>query len=43
MIVNPDDSLREYYYGTDTMNRLYLENEWKEISMKRDFKVIFEK
>lgn len=43
MIVNHDDSLREYYYDTEKMNKLCKDNGWKEISMKNDFKVVFNK
>ena len=41
MIVNHDDSLREYYYETEKMKKLCQQNGWQEISMKNDFKVIF--
>ena len=41
MIVSHDDSLREYYYDTDTMRTMCKENKWQEISMKNDFKEIF--
>jgi phosphoserine phosphatase len=41
MIVNHDDSIREYYYDTEKMKTLCQEKGWKEISMKNDFKVIF--
>ncbi|PLW95569.1 MAG: hypothetical protein C0591_10905 [Marinilabiliales bacterium] len=41
MIVNHDDSLREYYYDTKKMKKLCQENGWHEISMQDDFKVVF--
>jgi len=41
MIVNHDDSIREYYYDTQKMKKLCQDNKWQEISMKKDFKVIF--
>ena len=41
MIVNHDDSIREYYYDTEKMTKLCREKGWQEISMKNDFKVIF--
>lgn len=41
MIVNHDDSLREYNYEAEKMKMLCQENGWQEISMKNDFKVIF--
>lgn len=43
MIVNHDDSVREYYYEAEKMKKLCQDNGWKEISMKNDFKVIFSK
>ena len=41
MIVNHDDSSREYDYEAEKMKMLCQENGWREISMKNDFKVIF--
>lgn len=41
MIVNHDDSDREYNYEAEKMKKMCLDNGWKEISMKNDFKVIF--
>jgi phosphoserine phosphatase len=41
MIVNHDDSAREYNYQAEKMKMLCQKNGWKEISMKNDFKVIF--
>ena len=41
MIVNHDDSAREYYYDTEHMRNLCQANGWQEISMKNDFKVVF--
>lgn len=42
MIVNHDDSVREYNYDADQMKKMCLDHGWKEISMKHDFKVIFD-
>ncbi len=41
MIVNHDDSLREYNYEADKMKMLCKDKGWQEISMKNDFRVIF--
>jgi phosphoserine phosphatase len=41
MIVNHDDSVREYDYQAKRMKMLCQKNGWREISMKNDFKVIF--
>lgn len=41
MIVNHDDSLREYVYDYEKMKKMCRDNGWKEISMKDDFKVVF--
>lgn len=41
MIVNHDDSLREYHYEAEKMKKMCLDNGWKEISMKNDFRMIF--
>lgn len=41
MIVNHDDAEREYDYEAEKMRKMCLENGWREISMKNDFRVIF--
>ena len=41
MIVNHDDAEREYVYDYEIMKTLCKENGWLEVSMKNDFKVIF--
>jgi phosphoserine phosphatase len=41
MIVNHDDAEREYVYDTDTMTTLCRNNGWLEVSMKNDFKIVF--
>lgn len=41
MIVNHDDAEREYDYDAEKMKKMCLDNGWKEISIKNDFKVIF--
>ena len=41
MIVNHDDSAREYVYDYEKMKTMCQENGWQEISMKNDFKVVF--
>jgi phosphoserine phosphatase len=41
MIINHDDSVREYNYEAEKMKMLCQENGWQEVSMKNDFKVIF--
>jgi phosphoserine phosphatase len=41
MIINHDDSVREYDYQANKMKTLCQENGWQEVSMKNDFKVIF--
>jgi phosphoserine phosphatase len=41
MIINHDDSVREYTYQAKKMKTLCQENGWQEVSMKNDFKVIF--
>ncbi len=43
MIVNHDDSAREYHYDYEIMKKMCQENGWQEISMKNDFRVIFSK
>ena len=42
LIVNHDDSGREYEYSVEKMKKLCAENDWIEISMKNDFKTVFE-
>lgn len=42
LIVNHDDAEREYEYSVQRMKQLCEANDWIEISMKNDFKVIFE-
>lgn len=41
IIVNHDDPVREYNYEAEKMKVLCQKNGWLEISMKKDFKVIF--
>ena len=41
MIVNHDDSVREYVYDYEKMKTMCKDNGWQEVSMKNDFKVIF--
>jgi hypothetical protein len=41
LIVNHDDSIREYVYDYEIMKMMCRENGWQEISMKNDFKVVF--
>lgn len=41
LIINHDDSVREYEYDSDQMRDLCTKNGWVEVSMKNDFKVIF--
>lgn len=41
LIVNHDDSEREYQYKDEEMRTMCRENGWHEISMKKDFKVVF--
>lgn len=41
LIVNHDDSAREYIYDYEIMKKMCQENNWLEISMKNDFKVVF--
>jgi phosphoglycolate phosphatase-like HAD superfamily hydrolase len=43
MIVNHDDPVREYDYDAAKMKKLCQANGWQIISMKNDFKVIFNK
>ena len=40
MIVNHDDSIREYFYEVEKMKNLCQKQGWQEISMKNDFKLI---
>ncbi|MDF7822928.1 HAD family hydrolase [Pontiellaceae bacterium B12227] len=42
LIVNHDDPDREYEYSVDKMKKLCAENDWIEVSMKDDFKTVFE-
>jgi phosphoglycolate phosphatase-like HAD superfamily hydrolase len=42
MIVNHDDDVREYSYKSEKMKKLCEESGWIEISMKKDFRVVFE-
>lgn len=41
MLVNHDDSVREYEYNHIELKELCKEKDWVEISMQKDFKVIF--
>jgi phosphoserine phosphatase len=41
MIINHDDSAREYVYDHEIMKTMCKENGWLEVSMKDDFKVVF--
>jgi hypothetical protein len=41
MIVNHDDSAREYVYDYEKMKGMCQDYGWQEISMKNDFKVVF--
>jgi len=41
IIVNHDDSVREYVYDNEIMKTMCQEKGWQEVSMKNDFKVIF--
>lgn len=41
LIVNHDDAEREYAYNAEKMKTMCQDNEWLEISMKNDFKIIF--
>ena len=43
MIVNHDDSEREYVYDYEKMKTMCKDQGWKEISVKNDFKVVFGK
>ena len=42
LIVNHDDPDREYEYSVDKMKKLCAENDWIEVSMKDDFRTVFE-
>ncbi|WP_289055279.1 HAD family hydrolase [Carboxylicivirga marina] len=41
MLVNHDDDVREYKYNHEDLRQLCADKDWIEISMKKDFKVIF--
>jgi phosphoserine phosphatase len=41
LVVNHDDSAREYVYDYDKVKAMCQKNKWQEISMKNDFKVVF--
>jgi len=41
LVVNHDDSVREYVYDYDKVKAMCQKNKWHEISMKNDFKVVF--
>ena len=41
MIINHDDSAREYVYDYEIMKAMCKDNGWLEVSMKNDFKVVF--
>ncbi|MCT4643703.1 MAG: haloacid dehalogenase-like hydrolase [Carboxylicivirga sp.] len=41
MLVNHDDSIREYKYNHQELSELCREKDWVEISMEKDFAVIF--
>lgn len=41
LIVNHDDSAREYVYDEEIMEKMCQENGWLEVSMKHDFKMVF--
>jgi len=41
LVVNHDDSAREYVYDYEKVKAMCQENGWQEISMKNDFKVVF--
>jgi phosphoglycolate phosphatase-like HAD superfamily hydrolase len=43
MIINHDDSAREYNYEAEKMKKMCQDNGWQEVSMKNDFKLIFNK
>jgi hypothetical protein len=43
MIINHDDSAREYHYEAEKMKKMCQDNGWQEVSMKNDFKLIFNK
>ena len=42
LLVNHDDPDREYEYSVEKMKKLCIENDWIEISMKADFKTVFD-
>ncbi len=41
LVVNHDDSAREYVYDYEKVKAMCQKNNWHEISMKNDFKVVF--
>jgi phosphoserine phosphatase len=41
LVVNHDDSAREYVYDYEKVKAMCQKNKWQEISMKNDFKVVF--
>jgi hypothetical protein len=41
LVVNHDDSVREYVYDYEKVKAMCQKNKWHEISMKNDFKVVF--
>jgi hypothetical protein len=41
LVVNHDDSIREYIYDYEKVKAMCQKNNWHEISMKNDFKVVF--
>jgi phosphoserine phosphatase len=41
LVVNHDDSAREYLYDYEKVKAMCQKNKWQEISMKNDFKVVF--
>jgi len=42
LVVNHDDPEREYEYSVEKIKKLCAENNWIEISMKNDFKIVFD-
>jgi hypothetical protein len=42
MIINHDDSEREYEYDVEKVDHLAAENRWHVISMKNDWKQVFD-
>ncbi|MCK5824808.1 MAG: haloacid dehalogenase-like hydrolase [Ichthyobacteriaceae bacterium] len=43
IVINHDDADREYSYNAEEMKKACKENGWFEVSMKKDFKKVFEK